>query len=77
MAFISEYRAPQKKRRYYSGKQKGLTLKSQLVIDFHTGQFIAVAIGKGRTHDLHLWQASEVRLVDSFLCLADKPIKHC
>jgi len=43
-----------------------------LVIDFHTGAFIAIATDKGRTHDLRLWRTSEVRLVASCLCLADK-----
>lgn len=47
-------------------------MKGQLVTDFATGQFIAVASGKGRIHDLQLWRISEVRLVESCLCLADK-----
>ncbi|HEY9764504.1 MAG TPA: IS5 family transposase, partial [Trichocoleus sp.] len=64
---------PQKKqRRYYSGKHKRHTLKGQLVIDLHSGTFIAVATGKGRTHDLKLWHQSEVKLAHEILCLADK-----
>lgn len=42
------------------------------MIDFHTGQFIAVESGKGHTHDLKLWRNSKVRLAESCLCLADK-----
>ncbi|MBD2068996.1 hypothetical protein H6F93_15950, partial [Leptolyngbya sp. FACHB-671] len=36
----------------YSGKHKRHTLKAQVVIDLERGQFLAVATGKGRTHDL-------------------------
>lgn len=61
-----------KQRAYYSGKHKRHTLKAQLVIDFEQGQFLAVATGKGRTHDLSLFKHSQVRLGDSLLCLADK-----
>lgn len=35
-----------------SGRHKRHTLKAQLVIDLEQGQFLAVATGKGRTHDL-------------------------
>lgn len=44
-------------------------------MDFHTGQFIAVDSGKGRTHDLRLWRNREVRLAESCLCLADRGIQ--
>ena len=42
------------------------------MIDLHSGQFVAVASGKGRTHDLRLWRTSEGRLLKGCLCLADK-----
>jgi len=41
------------------------------VIDWHSGQFLAVAMGRGRTHDLRLWRESAVRLAPDRLCLAD------
>lgn len=40
--------------------------------DFERGQFLAVAIGKGRTHDLSLFKRSKVRFSQVSLCLADK-----
>ena len=45
-------RSKKKQRAYYSGKHKRHTLKAQVVIDLKRGQFLAVATGKGRTHDL-------------------------
>lgn len=43
-----------------------------MVIDWEQGQFLAVATGKGRVHDLRLLKHSQVRFADSLLCLADK-----
>lgn len=42
------------------------------MIDFEQGQFLAVAIGKGRVHDLSLFKRSKVHLAPESLCLADK-----
>jgi len=47
-------------------------LKAQVVIDLEQGQFLSVATGKGRTHDLRLFKHSGVRLGEEMLCLADK-----
>jgi hypothetical protein len=43
-----------------------------VVTDFGTGQFIAVACGKGRTHDLRLLRESKVHFAPALMCLADK-----
>lgn len=43
-----------------------------MVIDLQGGQFLAVATGKGRTHDLSLFKHSKVRFCHVLLCLADK-----
>lgn len=61
-----------KQRAFYSGKHKRHTLKAQLMIDLKRGQFLCVACGKGRTHDLTLLKHSKIRLADVVLCLADK-----
>lgn len=37
-----------------------------------SGEFLAVACGKGRTHDLRLFKHSKLRLCQVCLCLADK-----
>ena len=65
-------RPKKKQRAFYSGKHKQHTLKAQLVIDVQRGQFLAVATGKGRTHDLSLFKHSKVRFCEVLLCLADK-----
>lgn len=43
-----------------------------MVIALERGQFLAVATGKGRTHDLSLFKRSKVRFSENLLCLADK-----
>jgi hypothetical protein len=66
-------RTPKKKqKRYYSGKQKCHTLKSQVLVEFETGQIICTAVGKGRTHDFKLFKRSRIPFVSSQLCLADR-----
>lgn len=40
--------------------------------DWETGKFIAIACGKGRTHDLRLWRESKVYFAPEVMCLADK-----
>lgn len=42
------------------------------MIDLERGQFLAVATGKGRTHDLSLFKHSKVRFCHVLLCLAEK-----
>ncbi|WP_242027761.1 MULTISPECIES: transposase family protein [unclassified Limnothrix] len=42
-----------------------------MVIDWRSGQFLAVTVGRGRTHDLRLWRESAFRLAPDRLCLAD------
>jgi len=44
----------------------------QLVIDLKHGQFLAVATGKGRMHDLSLFKHTKVHFCHVLLCLADK-----
>jgi hypothetical protein len=63
--------ARKKQKQYYSGKHKRHTLKAQVVIELMSGQFLAVAGGKGRTHDFRLLQQSKIRF-GLRLCLADK-----
>jgi hypothetical protein len=44
-------RPKHRQRRFYSGKKKQHTLKSQVLIDRDTGQVICLYFGKGRQHD--------------------------
>lgn len=48
-------------KRFYSGKQKQHTLKSQLVIDLATLEIRCVVNGSGRRHDYKLFVDSKVR----------------
>lgn len=59
-------------KRFYSGKKKRHTFKSQLVIDLATGRIICTAYGKGKRHDFRLFQTSGVRFHHQTESLADK-----
>jgi hypothetical protein len=48
-------------KRFYSGKQREHTLKSQLVIDLATFEIRCVVNGSGRMHDYKLFVNSKVR----------------
>lgn len=61
-----------RQKRFYSGKKKGHTLKSQLVVDVVTLKIICTAYGKGAEHDFHLFKASRVHFGEKTQCLADK-----
>jgi hypothetical protein len=63
---------PKKKRRYYSGKKKRHTLKTQVVVDQRTGKIICTAHGTGTMHDFRLFKASRVVFAHSQICLADR-----
>ena len=47
-----------KQKRYYSGKKKKHTQKTQ-IITTSTGKILAVSIDKGRTHDFKLFKQSK------------------
>ena len=47
-----------KQKRYYSGKKKKHTLKTQ-IITTSTGKILAITIDKGRTHDFKVFKKSK------------------
>lgn len=47
-------------------------MKAQLLVAFETGQIMATAVGKGKTHDFKLLKHSRLPFVGSQLCLADR-----
>jgi hypothetical protein len=47
-----------KQKRWYSGKKKRHTIKSQIIICAKTKQVIAVFTGRGCVHDFTLWKKS-------------------
>ena len=61
-----------KQRKFFSGKKKTHTLKSQVVVNEATGEIICTAHGKGKEHDFRLFKASKVRLRANIQCLGDK-----
>lgn len=51
-----------KQRRYYSGKKKRHTIKTQLVVNKTNGRIMAVEIRAGKTHDFRVFKESGVHL---------------
>lgn len=51
-----------KQKKYYSGKKKKHTLKSQIVIDKESKQIIAVKCCNGKRHDFRLYKESKVHI---------------
>jgi hypothetical protein len=54
---VSEHeieRPHKKQKKYYSGKQKYHTIKSQVLANKKTGEIICRAFSKGETHDFSL-----------------------
>jgi hypothetical protein len=63
---------PKKQHLYYSGKKHQHTVKGQVIIDAHSGQFICVAHAPGQVHDFKVLKESGIHLHEQTLCLADK-----
>ena len=64
--------ARKKQKRFYSGKKKRHTLKSQVVVDQLSHKIICTAHGTGRVHDFRLFKYSQIRFTPEIECLADK-----
>ena len=64
---------PQKKqKKYYSGKKKKHTVKSQVIIDLESKEIICTAFTQGKTHDFTLFKNSKTHLNKKNECLVDK-----
>jgi hypothetical protein len=59
-------------KRFYSGKKKRHTLKTQLVVDPKTQAVICTTFAAGKEHDFHLFKRSKVKLKQETKCLADR-----
>ena len=56
------YTAPTKKqKRYYSGKKKRHTIKTQIVIDKNSKNILAIVHKKRRRHDFYLFKSSKLK----------------
>jgi len=61
-----------RQKRWYSGKKKRHTIKSQIVICAKTRMIIAVFVDCGSTHDFKMWKKSiGVKVVKHIKILAD------
>jgi hypothetical protein len=68
-----EIERPQKKqKKYYSGKQKYHTIKSQVLANTKNGEIICTAFSKGKTHDFSLLKKSKIGMNKKLELLADK-----
>lgn len=65
-------RPKKKQKKFYSGKKKRHTLKSQVVVESGTGEIICTAHGKGKEHDFRIFKNSKIRLREDIQCLGDK-----
>ena len=56
----SYWTTKKKQKKYYSGKKKYHTLKTQLVINQETREIICTAFGQGHCHDFSLFKKSKI-----------------
>jgi len=59
-------------KRFYSGKKRRHTLKTQLVVDPKTRTVICTTFAAGKEHDFQLFKRSQVKLKPETKCLADR-----
>ena len=68
-----EIERPQKKqKKYYSGKQKYHTIKSQVLADTKSTEIICTAFSNGKTHDFSLFKKSKLRMNEELELLGEK-----
>ncbi len=60
-----------KQKRYYSGKKKRHTLKTQILVNLKDGQIIALAFANGKKHDFRLFKESRTHVLPEILLEAD------
>lgn len=60
-----------KQRKYYSGKKKRHTIKTQIIVDKKSKKIICTAVEKGRKHDFRLFKESKTAINPSIKMLAD------
>jgi len=65
-------RPKKRQKQFLSGKQKELTLKTQLVINQKSSQIVCLVNGLGKTHDFKLFKNSGVKFGTLMKVLADK-----
>jgi hypothetical protein len=72
---VSEHeieRPKKKQRKYYSGKQKYHTIKSQVLANQKTAAIMCTAFSNGKTHDFSLFKKSKIGMNKELELLGDK-----
>ncbi|MEG4508542.1 IS5 family transposase [Microcoleus sp. F6_B4] len=72
---VSEHeieRPKKKQKKYYSGKQKYHTIKSQVLANTKSTEIICTAFSNGKTHDFNLFKKSKIGMNEKLEILADK-----
>jgi len=59
-------------KRFYSGKKKRHTFKTQLVVDPQTKAVLCTTFATGKEHDFRLYKRSKVKFKQETKCLADR-----
>jgi hypothetical protein len=68
-----EIERPQKKqKKYYSGKQKYHTIKSQVLANTKSTEIICTAFSNGKTQDFSLFKKSKIGINEELELLGDK-----
>jgi hypothetical protein len=60
-----------KQKRYYSGKKKRHTLKTQLIVDKKSSLIICTNFCNGKKHDFKLFKDSKVRWIQKICGIVD------
>ena len=60
-----------RQKRYYSGKKKRHTIKTQIVLDAQTSKIISVQSGRGREHDFKLFKRSSLPIHQDIEAIVD------
>ena len=64
--------AQKKQKKYYSGKQKYHTIKSQVLANQKSSEIICTAFSNGKTHDFSLFKKSKIGMNQEVELLGDK-----
>ena len=60
-----------KQKRYYSGKKKRHTPKTQMLVNLQAGEIIALAFSNGKKHDFQLFKDSDIHVKAETVLEAD------
>ena len=62
---------PKKQKRYYSGKKKRHTLKSQIVVNKKTKEIVCTEFANGKKHDFRMFKESGIKIKKEIKVIVD------